>query len=89
MLQRSSFVEYLSPFLAQGQSAGGAARRGGCVGSSQPCVAAVVLGSAERCVCAAWCSGETDAGKEAVLRDWLQFPSVPLMAGKLLGVPTP
>lgn len=31
----------------------------------------------------------TDAGKGAVLRDLVQFPSVPLIIGKLLSIPTP
>lgn len=30
-----------------------------------------------------------DAGKGAVLGDLVQFPSVPLIVGKLLSIPTP
>lgn len=80
-----------SPFLACGHSGWGVRRAKpaahGSVSAPWPCSSAGRAHCREVFVWLRALEG-LDAGKGAVLGDLVQFPSVPLMVGKLLSIPT-
>lgn len=94
MLQRLSFGECLAHFWRTDILRGvwGVQHRKAAVWARlSPVAVRLCWVHAQQRAVLAWLRalGGGDAGKGAVLGDLVQFPSVPLIVGKLLSIPTP